>query len=391
MSQGPDHWLLFNQPNVDHDATGEWQSTLVSWVGDPTTATSEVREKPASPQEILLTPYFTGPAGELPYTSHTIASMHTPGMIEEQDDTDLLNEYFLSLKLDDIPGQFYVDGNKRPRVAGHFSSQESPGIKLADTTDQILLSFDGDEHSQPGNGTPEFSVSSSYRTATTSGPFPVSPVAPYAYAVGQIVVPLEAAEEKPVVGSDAIQQAAGKRRKKDATYVCPYRKATPRCLATFTARHNLRYHLTSHLAQKPYKCVTCSYAAASPATTKRHQLTCKGTMSKDDPPESVKQHQSATTSGPFPVSPVAPYAVRQIVVPLEAAEENPVVGSDAIQQAAGKRHKKDATYVCPYRKATPRCPATFTARHNLRYHLNSHLGQKPYNFACYNETASVDL
>ncbi|KIL58115.1 hypothetical protein M378DRAFT_112358 [Amanita muscaria Koide BX008] len=139
---------------------------------------------------------------------------------------------------------------------GHFQNQGLPSIK-SDVTDQIVLSVDGNEHSQPADG-------STPALWPIPGPSPVE-------------VPLEAAEEKPVVGSDAIQKAAGKRRKKDGSYVCPYRKATPRCPATFTARHNLRYHLNSHLNQKPYKCVTCSYAAASPATTKRHQSTCKGT------------------------------------------------------------------------------------------------------------------
>ncbi|KAM6490608.1 hypothetical protein JOM56_013951 [Amanita muscaria] len=160
-----------------------------------------------------------------------------------------------------------------------FSSQESPGIKLTDTTAQTLLSLDGDwalehivkktyEHSHPGNAA---FLSTSWNI---NGPSSQSPVP---CAARPTVVHIEAADDdlaRAVVGSPQIQQAAGKRRKKNGIYQCPYRKAG--CLATFTARHNLRYHLNAHWGQKPYKCVKCSYAAAAPANTKRHQATCKG-------------------------------------------------------------------------------------------------------------------
>ncbi|KIL53910.1 hypothetical protein M378DRAFT_47227, partial [Amanita muscaria Koide BX008] len=81
------------------------------------------------------------------------------------------------------------------------------------------------------------------------------------------------------VGSTQIQNAAGKRRKKHAIHACPFRnlRNANNCNATFTARHNLRYHIYAHFGHKPYKCSKCTYAASSPATTKRHQSSCKVT------------------------------------------------------------------------------------------------------------------
>ncbi|KAM6497425.1 hypothetical protein JOM56_007898 [Amanita muscaria] len=125
---------------------------------------------------------------------------------------------------------------------------------LADVDDKLHLSFDGDKFSQLGDG--------------------LWPLSIPAFGPSVSVEPAEY-DLKLAVGSSQIQQAAGKRRKKAGIHQCPFRNAG--CNATFTARHNLRYHLNSHRGLKPYKCNKCSYAAASPATTKRHQANCKGT------------------------------------------------------------------------------------------------------------------
>jgi hypothetical protein len=50
------------------------------------------------------------------------------------------------------------------------------------------------------------------------------------------------------------------------------------------------------------------------------------------------------------------------------------VGSDKIKKAASSRRVHQARFACDL------CDATFTARHNLNNHMNSHTGEKP--FAC---------
>ncbi|KAM6490705.1 hypothetical protein JOM56_014048 [Amanita muscaria] len=59
--------------------------------------------------------------------------------------------------------------------------------------------------------------------------------------------------------------------------------------------------------------------------------------------------------------------------PHAAAEDDiRTVGSPLIQQASARRRKKDGTHQCPY------CNSTFTSSQNLQYHINVHLGLKPY-------------
>ncbi|THU81383.1 hypothetical protein K435DRAFT_693689 [Dendrothele bispora CBS 962.96] len=49
------------------------------------------------------------------------------------------------------------------------------------------------------------------------------------------------------------------------------------------------------------------------------------------------------------------------------------VGSDKILKASGDRRKNDAKFKCPI------CGNSFTAKHNLTNHLNSHNGIRPYD------------
>ncbi|KAJ7465973.1 hypothetical protein FB451DRAFT_1261492 [Mycena latifolia] len=52
------------------------------------------------------------------------------------------------------------------------------------------------------------------------------------------------------------------------------------------------------------------------------------------------------------------------------------VASRASQIAAALRRRKVATFTCPH------CPASFTAKHNLKNHINGHLGVRPYTCLC---------
>ncbi|KIL56836.1 hypothetical protein M378DRAFT_362039 [Amanita muscaria Koide BX008] len=146
-----------------------------------------------------------------------------------------------------------------------------PNQELADIADQFYLSFGGNGLSPPGdvlwplpipsNGAAGLPTSSTITDFLAHSPVGTS-------IAGPRIIDLVAAENLRVVGSPQIQQAAGKRRKKNGIYECTFRNVG--CNATFTAPHNLRYHLNAHRGLKPYECTECSYAAASPTTLKRH-------------------------------------------------------------------------------------------------------------------------
>ncbi|KAM6490615.1 hypothetical protein JOM56_013958 [Amanita muscaria] len=155
----------------------------------------------------------------------------------------------------------------------HISSQD-----LSDITAQLHHVCRKNKLSQAGDHLWPFLIPSNGATGlTTTDQSAQSPS-----AAGPLVINLQA-DLKPVVSSQ-FQRAAGKRRK-EGIYKCPFRNVG--CNATFTAPHNLRYHVNSHQGLKPYKCGKCLYATTSPATMKRHQLNCKGKVSKDDPDESA--------------------------------------------------------------------------------------------------------
>uniref|UniRef100_A0A0W0EZZ3 C2H2-type domain-containing protein n=1 Tax=Moniliophthora roreri TaxID=221103 RepID=A0A0W0EZZ3_MONRR len=50
------------------------------------------------------------------------------------------------------------------------------------------------------------------------------------------------------------------------------------------------------------------------------------------------------------------------------------VGSDALLHASMRRRERNPSYFCPYQG----CAASFTAKHNLKNHLNSHQGIRPF-------------
>ncbi|KIL58096.1 hypothetical protein M378DRAFT_27710 [Amanita muscaria Koide BX008] len=158
--------------------------------------------------------------------------------------------------------------------AEYLSSQDLTDIDSG--LSQFL--FGGNEHSQPG----DIPWPSSIPPSGAAGPptfltttFVLSARSPVGPSVTGPHVTTE--DDLRTVGSPQIQQAAARRRTKDGIYQCP----VGTCNATFTELHNLHYHKNAHLGLKPYKCSTCKFAAASPATVKRHmkrhQSRCKDT------------------------------------------------------------------------------------------------------------------
>ncbi|KAJ7852065.1 hypothetical protein B0H14DRAFT_2760548 [Mycena olivaceomarginata] len=71
-----------------------------------------------------------------------------------------------------------------------------------------------------------------------------------------------------VVASPATRRAANRRRKdpnKPGAHICQY------CGSDFTARHNLKLHLKSHLSIKEHECEQCAQRFSTPQTLQRHK------------------------------------------------------------------------------------------------------------------------
>ena len=54
----------------------------------------------------------------------------------------------------------------------------------------------------------------------------------------------------------------------------PY--ACSHCTKTFSNRNNLKYHMSTHLGGKPYKCKNCEYRTAYPSGIYQHNKVCPG-------------------------------------------------------------------------------------------------------------------
>ncbi|KAK7464297.1 hypothetical protein VKT23_006464 [Stygiomarasmius scandens] len=66
------------------------------------------------------------------------------------------------------------------------------------------------------------------------------------------------------VATKRVKRCALLKRKTTGRYFCEF------CPADFTARHNLKNHLNSHIGRRPFSCVQCSYRSGTSCTLKRH-------------------------------------------------------------------------------------------------------------------------
>ncbi|KAM6490656.1 hypothetical protein JOM56_013999 [Amanita muscaria] len=242
-TQSAQHWPHSQQSTiVDYNAAylsiSSEQSIPIQ--GNNSTALSQ--RQPESHQERVLGPFLTGP-DEFFGASHTFVQPSTPD-----------------------PSRLCM-AEERNMALGHddLFSQDLLGLNF-----QGLFPFPFDGTS-PGHDLRPFLISSNGATGqSTTMDFPAqSPVVPS--AARPAVVELVAIEDEiRPVGSGQIQQASGRRRKKEGNIVCPFRNTG--CNATFTSPHNAIYHRNAHLGLKPYKCTECSYAAAAPATLRKHMM-----------------------------------------------------------------------------------------------------------------------
>ncbi|KAF8632386.1 hypothetical protein AX15_001895 [Amanita polypyramis BW_CC] len=77
----------------------------------------------------------------------------------------------------------------------------------------------------------------------------------------------------PRIVSESMRKASSKRRTRVARHFCPYKN----CTSSFTATHNLKYHMNSHEGIKHYSCKHqgCMFRATAPATAARHAKKCE--------------------------------------------------------------------------------------------------------------------
>ncbi|KAK7464299.1 hypothetical protein VKT23_006466 [Stygiomarasmius scandens] len=66
------------------------------------------------------------------------------------------------------------------------------------------------------------------------------------------------------VATEKVKKCALSKRKITGQYFCKF------CSADFTARHNLKNHLNSHIGFRPFPCMWCSYRSGASCTLKRH-------------------------------------------------------------------------------------------------------------------------
>ncbi|KAL0575490.1 hypothetical protein V5O48_006475, partial [Marasmius crinis-equi] len=97
----------------------------------------------------------------------------------------------------------------------------------------------------------------------------------------------------------------------------------------------------------------------------------------DSPPENYSilpfTNTSFASSGAeqqYPSLPLISYSANPVLNSLE--RKVCAVGSAAITSASRRRRTKSVAHKCHY------CNSTFTARHNLKNHVNSHLGIRPH-------------
>ncbi|KAJ7707304.1 hypothetical protein B0H17DRAFT_1032348 [Mycena rosella] len=97
---------------------------------------------------------------------------------------------------------------------------------------------------------------------TSSSSFPPSPDTSGAASPELVIT-------HPQVASPANVQASNARRKKPGKYHCSH------CPSSFTAKHNLKNHLHSHMGIKPHACDACGSRYTTSAVQKRHFKTCQ--------------------------------------------------------------------------------------------------------------------
>ncbi|XP_028967573.1 zinc finger protein 2 homolog [Galendromus occidentalis] len=127
-------------------------------------------------------------------------------------------------------------------------------------------------------------------------------------------------------------------------YACSY------CTKTFSNRNNLKYHMSTHLGGKPYKCKSCEYRTAYPSGIYQHN---KEGMNAD-------QQALARSVRPCDLGKtICEYCQKDFVYPARLL-----------------RHRRVHTGERPFKCES--CQKSFTQKVHLKLHTRTHTGEKPF-------------
>ncbi|KAK7074630.1 hypothetical protein SK128_008418 [Halocaridina rubra] len=150
------------------------------------------------------------------------------------------------------------------------------------------------------------------------------------------------------------------RNLKQQEFVCPF------CKGCFTSNAHLKRHMRVHTGEKPYKCPHCDYATAQSSNVKIHVF-CKHSHMYNCV-KSVGNRASDGNNGGFYPPPQA----------LDAGNEE-----NFIIRSVESNYRKTQLFHCPY--CFGKC---FKKQDDLRRHIRTHTGEKPYKCPFCNYCAS---
>ncbi|KAJ7888831.1 hypothetical protein B0H13DRAFT_2041888 [Mycena leptocephala] len=135
--------------------------------------------------------------------------------------------------------------------------------------------------------------------------------------------------------------------------------------STFDSRSRTRSDMTAPTAASNDRLTAPPRRHSSSAQRPEPGFFWSGTVPST--PDTPSSYGLSTPSSHGPSSPYPSGAMATLELPLHRQ-----VSSPAGVHAANLRRKKDVQFYCKY------CSAGFTAKHNLRNHLNSHEGKRPH-------------
>lgn len=417
---------------LDYDATDEhWIQVLKQ---DPIAVPSG---QATSLQDILLSRYLTGLGASSITSMHPLIpdTIHS-GMVEEQDDMALLEDHFLCQDLADAthPGMV-EEQDDMPFVDDYLFRLDLADIKSIVITNHF--SFDQNASAQPGDiRSPLFFPSNGtfgYPTSWHTSASPQSPVGPSATGhlssqdltdielQGLFQIPLGGSEHSqagnftwplptppraatswPIINSSHQSpvgpSAAGHLSNLDLDINPQGRFPFPLGENEHSQAGNVPFITSSEAADSPTSWSIIDSSLQSPVWPSASGHTSSLDLPDINPqdlshfPFGGNEHSQQSQPGNGQVlsplvipstraagpptssttttqSPVEPSAAGPHVT---TEDEIRAVGSLLIQQAAAKRRTSDGIYECPL------CNSTLTRPHNLEYHINAHMGLKPY-------------
>lgn len=133
----------------------------------------------------------------------------------------------------------------------------------------------------------------------------------------------------------------------------------PICNKFLVCKSSMKYHINICKGIKPYVCEACNKAFADKRNLVRHIKMCNSTMESNDSNTSTIPSISNTTND------------------INQSNQNDVKTNEESDKNDAQRREDEAIATGSVCKI---CNKTFLCRSNLKYHMNNHLGVKPYVF-----------